>query len=164
MWAAASSDLLVFLFGMAAWVCWMKWMKDGRSTWYATAIISFLLALASKESASAFPLLMLIPTLADRRTGARELKANAPFFVLTAAYIARTWLSRVAKPGYNDIRFSLSVVWPVVISEQLLAPRVSLGHSRRRCAVVARRTRWELQNLDRVLVDGGRNRPVQLSV
>jgi len=21
--------LLVFLFGMAAWVCWMKWMMDG---------------------------------------------------------------------------------------------------------------------------------------
>ena len=31
MWLAASSDLLVFLFGMIAWVSWTKWFQRRRA-------------------------------------------------------------------------------------------------------------------------------------
>jgi len=115
MWVSASSELLVFLFGMTAWICWVKWLQQGNWRWYPAALAAFLLALASKESAWMFPMLMLIPVLADRRNLRRALQGILPFFVLAAVYVGWIWVSRVAKPGYSDIRFSLSSPWPIVI-------------------------------------------------
>ena len=115
MWAAAASDLLVFLFGMAAWICWMKWLQEGGWHWYAAAVAAFVLALGSKESAWVFPLLMLIPTLTNRRNIGRALVGILPFLVLTAAYVGWTYLSRVAAAGYDDNRFSLSSPWTLVV-------------------------------------------------
>jgi hypothetical protein len=125
MWASGSSELLVFLFGMAAWACWVRWLQGGGWRWHATAVVAFALALESKESAVVFPLLMLIPVLADRKNLRRALSdprrergvmGIAPFFALTALYVGWIWFSRVAQPGYSDIRFSLSSPWPIVIA------------------------------------------------
>ena len=66
MWPAAGGDLLVFLFGMAAWVCWVKWLQGGHWKWYACAIASFVLAAFSKESVWVFAPLMLIPVAFSR--------------------------------------------------------------------------------------------------
>ena len=115
MWVSASHELLVFLFGMAAWICWVKWLQQGSWRWYAAALAAFLVALGSKESAWAFPLLMVIPALAERRKLGRAAKGLLPFFFLVAVYVAWIWFSRVAKPGYGDIRFSLSAPWPIVV-------------------------------------------------
>ena len=121
MWAAAASDLLVFLFGMLSWICWVKWFqaRAGAWGWYAAALIAFLLAAASKESVWIFPVLMLIPLvvtwLPTRRLSWRGIAGLAPFFALAAIYVAWSWSTRVAVPGYQDIRFSLSAPWPLVI-------------------------------------------------
>lgn len=115
MWVSSSSELLVFLFGMTAWICWVKWLRQGNWRWYPAALMVFVLALGSKESAWVFPALMLIPVLADRRNRPRALKGILPFFALAAMYVGSIWITRVAKPGYSDIRFSLSSPWPIVI-------------------------------------------------
>jgi hypothetical protein len=120
MWVAASSDLLVFLFGMAAWVCWMKCFQGrGAWGWYLTGVVAFLLATASKESVWIFPALMLLPvvaqSIASRRWSWRGVLGLAPFFALAAIYIAWSYATRVALPGYQDIRFSISAPWPLVV-------------------------------------------------
>ena len=66
MWPAAAGDLLVFLFGMAAWVCWVRWLQGGNWKWYAGAIVSFVLAAFSKEAVWIFPVLMLLPVALNR--------------------------------------------------------------------------------------------------
>jgi len=117
MWASGSSELFVLLFGMATWVCWVKWLEGGTWRWHALAVIAFVLALFSKESAFVLPLLMLIPLLMDRSRLRRALIGIAPFLAMAAVYVAWIWISRVARPGYGDIRFSLSSPWPIVIAK-----------------------------------------------
>ena len=68
------------------------------------------------------PVLMLLPdyldaTEDDRSKLRRALTGIAPFFALAALYVAWIWLTRVDKPGYNDIRFSFSSHWPLVIAK-----------------------------------------------
>lgn len=111
MWPAAAGDLLVFLFGMAAWVCWVKWLQYGNWKWYATAIASFLLAAISKESVWVFAALMLLPVVFERRHWRRGLIGAAPFLAMAAIYMIWAWTSRVAGAGYHDNRFSLSAPW-----------------------------------------------------
>ncbi len=116
LWPSGSSELLVFLFGMAAWVCWVRWLEEGRAIWYAGAVAAFILALFSKESAWVFPALMLLPLLGDRAKWRRALVGIAPFLALAILYVGWIWFTRVAKPGYGDIRFSLSSLWPLVMA------------------------------------------------
>ena len=111
MWPAAAGDLLVFLFGMAAWVCWVKWMQGKDWRWYAAAVVSFLLAALSKESVWVFAALMLLPLLFERGNWRRNLAGVTPFLAMAAVYMIWTWTGRVAGPGYHDNRFSLSAPW-----------------------------------------------------
>jgi hypothetical protein len=111
MWPAAAGDLLLFLFGMAAWVCWVKWLQGGSWKWYASAIASFLLAAASKESVWIFAALMLLPLIFERTRSRRGLMGAAAFLAMAAVYMIWAWKSRVAGAGYHDNRFSLSAPW-----------------------------------------------------
>jgi hypothetical protein len=111
MWPAAAGDLLVFLFGMAAWVCWVKWLQGGHWKWYAAAIVSFILAAFSKESVWVFALLMLLPAVFNRSQWKRSVAGAAPFLAMAAVYMIWTWTSRVSTAGYHDNRFSLSAPW-----------------------------------------------------
>ncbi len=111
MWPAAAGDLLVFLFGMAAWLCWVKWLERGGFIWYGTAIVSFLLAVASKESVWAFAVFFLLPVLLDRRYSLRALRGAGPFVLIATGYVIWSLATRVAGPATPDIRFSLSAPW-----------------------------------------------------
>ena len=111
MWPAAAGDLLVFLFGMAAWVCWVKWLQGASWKWYATALAAFLLAAASNESVCAVAVLMLLPVALDRKHWRRGLIGAAPFLLIAALYMVWLMTGRVATPGYHDNRFSLSAPW-----------------------------------------------------
>jgi hypothetical protein len=115
MWPAAAGDLLVFLFGMAAWVCWVRWLQGGHWKWYAAAIASFVLATFSKESVWVFALLMLLPVAFNRSQWKRALAGAAPFLAMAAVYMIWTWTSRVSTAGYHDNRFSLSAPWLYVL-------------------------------------------------
>jgi len=117
VWPAAAGDLLVFLFGMAAWICFVKWLQGASSKWYALAIAAFLFAIASKESVWAFAALMLLPVLFDKKLWRRGFAGAAPFLATAAGYVIWTWSSRVAGAGYHDVRFSLSAPWFRILME-----------------------------------------------
>jgi hypothetical protein len=115
IWPAAAADLLVFLFGMAAWLCWLAWLRSKSWKWYAAAILAFILAIASKESGWIFALLML--PLAFDRTHRRPaiFAALTPFLAISAAYIFWTWTTRITAAGYHDTRFALSAPWLLIL-------------------------------------------------
>ena len=116
IWPAAAADLLVFLFGMAAWLCWLQWLRSKSWKWYAATIASFLLAIASKESGWIFAILMLLPVAFDRtHRRARIFAGLAPFFAISGAYLYWTWTSRITAPGYHDTRFALSAPWLLIL-------------------------------------------------
>lgn len=117
MWISARNESLVFLFGMAALVCWLKYLDGRKPLWYALAIVSLLLAAGSKESFVIFPVLMLLPCIwpPPGMSRSRALGAVMPFFAIAIAYVAWTWLDRIAQPQYSDNRFSLWAPWPLVI-------------------------------------------------
>jgi hypothetical protein len=117
MWISARNESLVFLFGMSAWVCWVKYLHRRRAGWYALAIVSLIFAAASKESFVIFPVLMLLPCIWPPAGTSRRnaLLALMPFFAIAAAYFAWTWFDRIAQPQYSDNRFSIWAPWPLVI-------------------------------------------------
>ncbi len=119
MWVAASNELLVFLFGMTTWLCWVKWLEGRNWKWYAAALVAFLPAVASKESIWIFPFLMALPLLWDRSRWRLGLAGIAPFAVIVAGYIIWVWLSRVAAPDYDDNRFSFGAGWLAVALNSL---------------------------------------------
>ena len=111
MWPAATGDLLVFLCGMAAWVCWVRWFQGAGWKWYAMALASFLLAALSKESVWVFAIFLLLPVAFLRPRWWRGITGAAPFLAMAGAYMIWTWMSRVGGPGYQDNRFSLAAPW-----------------------------------------------------
>lgn len=95
MWYSAVPESLQFLFGVAALLCWIRFVeKRGRWRWYAASLGLFVLALASKESAVIFAPLLLVLAWASG-TGRRRLAAWLPFAALAAADV---WLIFWAQP------------------------------------------------------------------
>ena len=117
MWISGRNEALMFLFGMAALVCWLRFLYDRKPLYYLLAIVSFFLAAGSKESFVIFPVLMALPCLwpPQGTSRLRMLAGVAPFFAIALVYAGWTWLGRIAQPQYADNRFSLLAPWPLVI-------------------------------------------------
>jgi hypothetical protein len=111
MWLSAKNEMLLFLFGMAAWICWVKFLRTRSWGWYGIATVCFVLAALSKESFAIFAVLMVLPCLGAQR---RSLVWLIPFVALAALYGAWTSFSRLAQPDYADSRFSLTAPWLLV--------------------------------------------------
>jgi hypothetical protein len=118
IWYAALPELLVFLFGVGAFLCWVMWIESERrrAVWYGGALALFLLALISKESAVAVTGLMLGAGLVERIPPRRLAAAILPFAALSAGYFAWGYASRGTHQHFNDGTFSLTapvleVIW-----------------------------------------------------
>lgn len=111
MWVAASYDLIVFGFGLAAMTAWVKWLATGRLKWYVVSALAFLAAAMSKETFWVFALLMIVITVWERRKRGlvQALIQLSPFLAISAAYIAFLWTTRVS--GHSDDRFAISSMW-----------------------------------------------------
>jgi hypothetical protein len=120
IWHAALPELLVFLFSIGSVLAWIAWLKRGGA-WYALALGSYLLALASKESAVAVVPLLLAVLWTASEISVRRLAALAPFAVVAAGYFAAIFAARENHLHFQDGTFSLHA--PVV---EVLA-RSSLG-------------------------------------
>jgi hypothetical protein len=117
MWFSAINELLLFLFGMGALLCWRKLAARGRGGGWgleAAGLALFTLALLSKESAVVFlPLFLLAGGGEDwRRTAARL----APYLLLGAGAVALIVASRGTSFRFSDGSFSLRapfwITWP----------------------------------------------------
>jgi len=119
MWFSAINELLQFLFGMAALLCWTKVAArrdhgSSRWCWELAGILLFAFALLSKESAVVFPALFLlaIPAGEWRRSILRLL----PYLALAGLAVASIAATRSYSFRFSDGSFSLHapfwITWP----------------------------------------------------
>jgi hypothetical protein len=111
IWFSAINELLMFFFGAASLLCWIR--ADGsRRPWRARvgSVALFALALLSKESAVILlPLYLLAP-------GPKWARRLAPHVALAGLAIASVLASRGDSFRFSDGSFSLAapfwIVWP----------------------------------------------------
>lgn len=146
-WPATAADLLVFVFGMAALVCWIRWVRRADTRQYVGAGLLFLAAMASKESAWVFAFAMTLPVV----FGWRDLEAGerrrvtigvVPFLVIAFAYVAWTFSTHVQMAGYHDDRFSLSAPWMKILSSAIL--RLLLPWGFLALGIIRKRSDWRI--------------------
>jgi glycosyltransferase involved in cell wall biosynthesis len=118
VWYAALPELLVFLFALASFLCWTRWLQASQRSHasYAAAFGFFLLALLSKESAVAVAGLCALAVFCEPRQTWKRLLGTAPFFLTGGAYFALAYAARQDHLHFNDGTFSLSApFWSVML-------------------------------------------------
>lgn len=117
IWYAALPEQLVFFFTLIALLCWIEWWQEGSKHAYAGAIVAFVIALFSKESAVVFCGLALLPLLADWRRWREMPLPLAPFVSISALYFAMNAMAKSEHLHWNDGTFRLG--WhfiPVILN------------------------------------------------
>jgi hypothetical protein len=109
MWISANNELLLFLFGLASAVCWVHFLKRGRSSWmwYVLSILAFSLALLSKESAVIILPLLLLPAVWPDWRAAR-LMWLIPFALVTTASVVSILATRSYSGHFHDGSFAIT--------------------------------------------------------
>jgi hypothetical protein len=118
MWYSAVMEILLFLFGIGAMLCFMQWLRGKGWIYYGLALLCFGLALLSKESGYIYPVLMVLPVVegGERKRG---LLGLLPFAIIAGAYVGWIALGRVSNPRFLDGSFALSWHFPRVLVESL---------------------------------------------
>lgn len=101
MWLSGATEPLLFLFGIGAMLCWLKFLNQRRWIWYVAALLAFVPALYSKESAFIFVPLYALPLLFERGL-LRCIFWLAPFAILASISILYVLHTR----SYSSFRFS----------------------------------------------------------
>jgi hypothetical protein len=129
MWFSACNELLQFLFGVGAVVCWLHFQQGGkrRWCWYAGTLAGLALALLSKESAVAIAALLVATSVgnAGEAAGATVVgqavspaifASLLPPVILAAACALSVYLTRDNSFRFQDGSFSLHAplwrIWP----------------------------------------------------
>jgi hypothetical protein len=111
-WIAARFDLLATLFALLALVCLFR--DDGRS--YVMGVACFGLALLSKESALALPMISAsYDVFARRRTWQATLRRLAPLLALLAGYALLRAESAGLSPIGSSNRFAKLVMFAAAL-------------------------------------------------
>jgi hypothetical protein len=101
MWLSGATEPFLFLFGIGAMVCWLKYLYQRRWIWYLASLLAFVPALYSKESAFIFVPLFALPLLFE--TGLRRrILWLAPFAILASLSILHVLHTR----SYSNFRFT----------------------------------------------------------
>jgi len=108
VWYSALPELLVFVFSLATFLCWLGWLQGTkhRPAAYAGAVLFFWLGLLSKESAVAVVPLMALAVISQRKGTLRALWGIAPFAAASVAYFALAFAARKTHLHFNDGTFS----------------------------------------------------------
>lgn len=115
MWFSACNELLQFLFGVGAVVCWLHFLQGGtrRWWWYAGTLAGLAMALLSKESAVAIAALLVVTGMGERASW----RAKAPALLLAGGCALSVYLTRNNSFRFQDGSFSLHApfwrIWPV---------------------------------------------------
>jgi hypothetical protein len=113
MWYNSAHEELLFLFGVAAFLAWVKFLDGGSWRWYALALVAFPLALLSKETAVVFAALLLIPMAPQ---GRRRFSLWLPFAAMAAAEVWVLLGVRDYSFRFHDGSFSIHapfwITWP----------------------------------------------------
>lgn len=104
MWFSACNELLQFLFGAGALVCWLHFLRTGKRRWYAAMLAGLALALISKESAAVIAVLLCVVTAGSAQ---RRWVALIPAFVLAGLAAVSVYVARDNSFRFQDGSFSL---------------------------------------------------------
>ena len=105
-WFAAVPELLVFLFVMAGFLCFVHWLQSNSTRALAGSFVLFLGALLSKESAVALVPLLALAVASERQW--KRLWMLAPFAAVAGVYFLMALSARETHLHFNDGTFSLS--------------------------------------------------------
>jgi glycosyltransferase involved in cell wall biosynthesis len=108
VWLSAMPELLVFFFTILSFLLFIAWLQSGKRWAYGVALLAFLLALLSKESAVAVAPLCAMAVLIEPRRDLRKLWSILPFALASVAYFALIFSARETHLHFNDGTFSLS--------------------------------------------------------
>ncbi len=124
-YVSASTDLLVAVFMLVAFLAYSRFREQGASRWYLTAsVLTAALAMLSKETGAMLPLaLIAYEVLRERPQGphrwANRLVWTLPFFGVVAAYVTMRTLLFGGNfgPGPGPGTDRLSAMWdaPLVL-------------------------------------------------
>jgi hypothetical protein len=117
MWFSAINELLQFVFGMAALLCWRVALARRGSWWHVVGVLLFGLALISKESAVILlPLFLLVVPPEQRRKALPQL---IPYALLAGVAVASVLFSQGESFRFGDGSFSLSAPFWVTLPRSL---------------------------------------------
>ena len=123
MWYSAVMEILLFLFGVGALVCFVEWLRGKGWIYYALAVAAFGLALLSKESAYIYAALMVLPAIEMARETKRQVSAGVlgllPFIVIGAIYVTWIAIGRNSNPRFGDGSFAITRHFPVVLADSV---------------------------------------------
>jgi tetratricopeptide (TPR) repeat protein len=131
-WVPARGDLLVALFGVLLFTCFINYFKTGKKIYIFLHIVLFLLALLSKEVAIVFPVLLLFCyffVLNEKF----NIKKLLPFFIAWVSLFAFFYLLRskvvIASPppfifGITPFLSNLAAI-PIVLAKSILPLNLS---------------------------------------
>lgn len=115
MWLSGATEPLLFLFGVSALLGWLVFLYEKRWSWYIGAVVAFVGALYSKESAFIVVALLALPLVFEAGLRPRTTWL-APFAVLACVAVAHVLYTRTYSFRFNDGSFSLHapfwLTWP----------------------------------------------------
>jgi hypothetical protein len=115
MWVSAANETLMAGFGLAALICWIRFLEGGKWAWYAGSIVSMCAALLSKESAVILVPLLALPLLFDRRPWPKPTYL-IPIAAMAALCAWSIFHARAISFRFQDGSFSLHapfwLTWP----------------------------------------------------
>ncbi len=123
MWYSAIMETLLFLFGVGAVVCFIQWLEGKGWIYYGLAMVSFGLAIFSKESAYIYAALMFLPVIdvyavcPERQKRMTAVLGWLPFLAIAAAVVVWIGAGRMSNPRFGDGSFSLTGHFPRVLAE-----------------------------------------------
>ncbi len=109
MWYAALPELLVFTFGLSAFLGWVLWIQSDcrRTRWLILALSLYILALFSKESGALVAPLLILPVAFRPALWKKTLPAAALFAALAAASFGAIYGARSGVLHFHDGAFAL---------------------------------------------------------
>ncbi len=126
-WLSSVNDLLMSVLLLASFLAYLNF-RDGRKLWMAPSVLLFGLALLSKETAAAFPLLILGFAVIFARPHATEISSlvrsalkeglvSIPYFIVLVTYLAarRMMLHSLVKPITPLGWTTMILTWPSII-------------------------------------------------
>lgn len=120
IWFSAMPDQLALLFLLISSHVWARWLATRRPVWYCATLVTFLLALLSKESGVVVPAALLLMMLVDRRPIASIARAVGPFVLIAALYFLLSFVDRGSHLHYSDGTFALGLHAFPVLGRSLL--------------------------------------------
>lgn len=107
MWYAAANELLLFFFGLLCLLAWLTFLERGERRWLAVSIVTFLLALLSKESAVVLTPLLLLLAVSGKFERKQSLMVGL-FLIVSVIYVLLILQTRHSSFRFHDQSFVLS--------------------------------------------------------